>query len=225
MKNGSHTTIMYEKDRGRRWSSANGGKTKIDCQEKWCTCVRVCGETGKDSFTMSCYRSVKRLILTSTVNNWKNYIKQSRESDQNWLLGKTSSSITTTLYVTHIWRLIKNWENLVGKLGCIYFIVLILQHQNHLFRSLQNSLNDVKLTSKKAYENHLSQFFAQKSQKFYSYEIIVLSQKWQKMNKKRHIFILINFIQNMNKTCFTFALKYEETVSPTQYLFLLLIFI
>jgi len=29
----------------------------------------------------------------------------------------------------------------------------------HLFRSLQNSLNDVKLTSKKACENHLLQFF------------------------------------------------------------------
>jgi len=27
---------------------------------------------------------------------------------------------------------------------------------------------------------------------------------------KRHIFGLINFIQNMKKTCFTFALKYEE---------------
>ncbi|KAG5346731.1 SETMR methyltransferase, partial [Acromyrmex charruanus] len=29
----------------------------------------------------------------------------------------------------------------------------------HLFRSLQNSLNDVKLTSKEARENHLKQFF------------------------------------------------------------------
>jgi len=34
---------------------------------------------------------------------------------------------------------------------------------DHLFRSLQNSLNGVKLTSKEACENHLSQFFAQKS--------------------------------------------------------------
>jgi len=49
----------------------------------------------------------------------------------------------------------------------------------HLFRSLQNSLNEVKLTSKEACENHLSQFFARKSQKFYSHGIMVLSQKWQ----------------------------------------------
>jgi len=43
-----------------------------------------------------------------------------------------------------------------------------------LFRSLQNSLNGVKLTSKVACENHLSQFFAQKSQKFYRDRITVL---------------------------------------------------
>jgi len=32
----------------------------------------------------------------------------------------------------------------------------------HLFRSLQNSLNGVKLASKEACENHLKQFFDQK---------------------------------------------------------------
>jgi len=37
----------------------------------------------------------------------------------------------------------------------------------HLFRSLHNSLNGVKLASKEAYENHLKQFFDQKPQKFY----------------------------------------------------------
>jgi len=46
----------------------------------------------------------------------------------------------------------------------------------HLFRSLQNSLNGVKLTSKES-ENHLLQFFTQKSQKFYIDGIIVLPQK------------------------------------------------
>jgi len=46
-----------------------------------------------------------------------------------------------------------------------------------IFQSLQNSLNGVKLISKEVYENHLSQFFAQKSQKFYSIGIIVLPQK------------------------------------------------
>lgn len=51
----------------------------------------------------------------------------------------------------------------------------------HLFRSLQNSLNGLKLTSKEACENHLSQFFAQKTQKFYTDGIMALPEKWQKV--------------------------------------------
>ena len=47
----------------------------------------------------------------------------------------------------------------------------------HLFRSLQNSLNDVKLASKEACENHLKQFFDQKPQKFYRDGIMALPQK------------------------------------------------
>ena len=48
----------------------------------------------------------------------------------------------------------------------------------YLFRSLENSLNGIKLVSKEACENHVSQFFDQKPQKFYSYGILVLSKKW-----------------------------------------------
>jgi len=47
----------------------------------------------------------------------------------------------------------------------------------HLFRSLQNSLNGVKL-SKEACENHLKPFFDQKPQKFYRDGIMALPQKW-----------------------------------------------
>ena len=47
----------------------------------------------------------------------------------------------------------------------------------HLFRSLMNSLNGVKLASKEACENHLVQFFAQKSQKFDSAGIMILPEK------------------------------------------------
>ena len=46
----------------------------------------------------------------------------------------------------------------------------------HLFMSLQNSFNDVKLAS---CENHLKQFFDQKPQKFYRDGIMALPQKWQ----------------------------------------------
>ena len=46
----------------------------------------------------------------------------------------------------------------------------------HLFRSLKNSLNRVKLAAKEAWENHLVQFFAQKSQKIYSDGIMILPE-------------------------------------------------
>jgi len=39
-------------------------------------------------------------------------LRQARECDQNWLIGKASSSITTTLDPTHFWRSVKNWEEL-----------------------------------------------------------------------------------------------------------------
>ena len=51
----------------------------------------------------------------------------------------------------------------------------------HLFRSLKNSLNGVKLASKEACENHLVQFFVQKSQKFYSDGIMIVPAKWIKV--------------------------------------------
>jgi len=41
-------------------------------QEKWCC---VYGGIGKKSFTTSCC-SVKRLILISIVNNWKDYVNR-----------------------------------------------------------------------------------------------------------------------------------------------------
>ena len=60
----------------------------------------------------------------------------------------------------------------------------------HLFRSLKNSLNGVKLASKEACENHLVQFFAQKSQKFYSDGIMISSEKWQKVIDQNGTYII-----------------------------------
>ncbi|XP_061722930.1 histone-lysine N-methyltransferase SETMAR-like [Cydia pomonella] len=60
----------------------------------------------------------------------------------------------------------------------------------HLFRSLQNSLNGVKLVSKEACENHLVQFFAQKPQKFYSDGIMILPEKWQKVIDQNGTYII-----------------------------------
>ena len=60
----------------------------------------------------------------------------------------------------------------------------------HLFRSLKNSLNGVKLASKEGCKNHLIQFFAQKSQKFYSDEIMILPEKWQKVVNQNGTYII-----------------------------------
>ena len=60
----------------------------------------------------------------------------------------------------------------------------------HFFRSLKNSLNGVKLASKEACENHLVQFFAQKSQKFYSNGIMILPEKWQKVIDQNGTYII-----------------------------------
>ena len=60
----------------------------------------------------------------------------------------------------------------------------------HLFGSLKNSLNDVKLASKEACKNHLVQFFAQKSQKFYSDGIMILPEKWQKVIDQNGTYII-----------------------------------
>ncbi|XP_025163373.1 histone-lysine N-methyltransferase SETMAR-like [Harpegnathos saltator] len=60
----------------------------------------------------------------------------------------------------------------------------------HLFRSVQNSLNGVKLVSKEACENHVSQFFDQKPQKFYSDGIMVLLEKWQKVIEQNGAYVV-----------------------------------
>ena len=59
----------------------------------------------------------------------------------------------------------------------------------HVFQFLKNSFNGVKLASRDACENHLIQFFTQKSQKFYSDGIIILTEKWQKVIDQNDTYI------------------------------------
>ena len=54
----------------------------------------------------------------------------------------------------------------------------------HLFRCLKNSLNAVKLSSKEACENPLVIF------NFYSDEIMILSEKWQKFIDQNGTYII-----------------------------------
>ena len=60
----------------------------------------------------------------------------------------------------------------------------------HNNRSLKNSLNGVKLALNEARGNHLVQFFAQKSSKFYSDGIMILSEKWQKIIDQNDTYII-----------------------------------
>ncbi|KAJ0183740.1 hypothetical protein K1T71_000163 [Dendrolimus kikuchii] len=60
----------------------------------------------------------------------------------------------------------------------------------HLFRSLQNSLGTIRLTSREDCQNHLSQFFDQKPQNFYSNEITSLPTRWQKVIQQNGTYIL-----------------------------------
>jgi len=103
--------------------------------------VMLCmyGRIGKESFTTSCCRLVKRLILTSTVNNWKDYAKKSRESDQNWnSIEKASSSIITTPDPKHLWRPVKNWKKLDWEILIHPPYPDLIPSDYHLFQSLQN---------------------------------------------------------------------------------------
>jgi len=78
MKNGSR--MIYNNVRKRSWSKQDEAPQTVAKPGLTPRKVMLCGGIGKKSFTTSC-RSVKRLILTSTINNWKDYTKQSRKSD------------------------------------------------------------------------------------------------------------------------------------------------
>ncbi|KAL0880854.1 hypothetical protein ABMA27_002037 [Loxostege sticticalis] len=60
----------------------------------------------------------------------------------------------------------------------------------HLFRSLQNSLGSVRLTSREDCQNHLSGYFDQKPQNFYSNGIMSLPTRWQKVIDHNGTYIL-----------------------------------
>ena len=51
----------------------------------------------------------------------------------------------------------------------------------HLFRSLQNSLNEKSFHFLKGYKKHLEQFFVQNDKKFCEDGIMKLPRKWQKV--------------------------------------------
>jgi len=180
---------MYEKDRGQsKVHSVNGGKARIDAKKSDAVCVCVCGGIGKESFSMSCCHPFKQLILTFTVNKWKDYAKQSKESDQNWLIRNASSFITTTPDPTHLWRSIKNWENLIGKFLYIHLIVLI-----YTIRLPFVLISLGKIDFKKGLWKSLVAVFRPEITKVLQWRDYGFISK-KDSQTKRHIFDLINFI-------------------------------
>jgi histone-lysine N-methyltransferase SETMAR len=66
----------------------------------------------------------------------------------------------------------------------------IAPSNHHLFRSMQNSLHNVKFNSKEECENYLFQFFEQKAENFYSNGIMVLAEKWQKVIEQNGAYLV-----------------------------------
>lgn len=95
MKNASHTTKMFGKHLAKR------GETPQTVIKPRKVILCMCSGIWKELFTMNCSCSVKWLILTS-VNNWKNYSKQSK-------------LICRKFGIFHLWWRIENWESLARK--------------------------------------------------------------------------------------------------------------
>ena len=72
----------------------------------------------------------------------------------------------------------------------------------HLFRSLQDHLNEKTFDSNEAVKNELIHFFASKNQNFYECGIMKLTERWQKVAEQNGqyiinsclLFLLINFL-------------------------------
>ena len=60
----------------------------------------------------------------------------------------------------------------------------------HLFRSLQNSLNEKNFDSLEDCNRHLEQFFAQKDKKFWENGIMKLPGKWQKVVEQNNEYVV-----------------------------------
>jgi len=105
---GNDKWIMYDNNVRKRWSKQ--GEAPQTVAKPGSTPRKVILYDGKEIVH---YELLPGLSLTCTVNNWKNYAKQSRKSDQNWSIGKASSSITTP-DLTHLWWPVKYWETWLG---------------------------------------------------------------------------------------------------------------
>jgi len=110
-----------------RWSFANGGKARINAKKSDAVCVR---------WDWKGIVHYKLLPSDQTIDS-NLYCQQLERLHQ--IERKRSELINREGIVfhhnarflppTHLWRLVKNWEKLVGKFWCIHLIILTLHHQ------------------------------------------------------------------------------------------------
>lgn len=117
---------------------------------------------------MSCYRITRRLIRSSTVNNWTIWRKLLSRSDLHWSTDSEWSFIRTMRGRIHLWLPYRIWWIFRGIVFPTpsYSSDLALSDY-HLFRSLQNSLNGKTFDSLDEAKIHLDRFFESKDAIFW----------------------------------------------------------
>jgi len=154
-------------DKERREGASNR-KTWIDEEEGDVLCVCMCSGTERESSN----QTINSELYCEQLQRLQQAIERKRPEliNKRGVVFHHNNARPHTTLMTRLKLRELGWEVLMHPYPDIA--------DYHLFRSLQNSLNNnVKLASKEACENHLKQFFDQKSQKFAMPQI--MPQKWQ----------------------------------------------
>ena len=87
---------------------------------RWCC---VCGGIERESYTMSYFQLVRRLVLKSSADNKSGYARQLKENGPNWIIAKVLTSIMKTPDHTLLWWPVKSCESLDGKFCLLHLLV------------------------------------------------------------------------------------------------------
>jgi len=154
-------------------------------------CVRVCDWKGIVHYELL---PPDQTIDSNLYHQQLEKLRQARESDQNWSIGKASSITTASLHTSLMIRQKLrqlDWEVLIHP----PYSPDLASSDYHLFRSLQNSLNGVKLTSKETYEKIICRSFLSRNHRSSTLKgLWFYFKNGRKGRIKRHIFSFINFI-------------------------------
>jgi len=98
-----------------RWSSANSGKGQDWRQEKWC-CVLWDWKGIVHYELLPPGQTIDSNLYCQQLER----LCQAIERKRSELINRKGVVFMTTPDPTHFWRLVKNWENLIGKFWCIH---------------------------------------------------------------------------------------------------------